>query len=465
MSYSTPSLEHADAELFKQLIQQWSAKRRRNGIRTVYYDGKYALRDLGISVPPQLKKVEAVLGWPAKGVNTLGARCTFDGFVLPGQDQDPFDISALMADNSMDVELPQALTSSLIHATSFLTVTPGDTSAGEPDVLIMARSAMSGTGIWDRRRRALRAALSIVDVDDQGVPNEMVMYQPHKVQVLRRSGGSWQVAEMKNHLGRVWVEPLTYRPELERPFGHSRISRAVMALTDAAVRTLVRGEGHAEFFASPQRYLLGADEDAFSPDRWQALLGRFLSINRDENGDLPEIGQFAQTSMQPHMDQLRSLASLFAGETSVPLSSLGIVQDNPSSAEAIYAAREDLVIEANAANRVWGAALRRAAITAVMLRDGLTEVPDELRPLQAKWRNPATPSVVSASDAIVKQVTAIPWLAESDVALEALGYDQPTITRLLADKRRIQGRQAIAQLTSAAAPSVAPTLPVDDVES
>lgn len=456
-----PQLDHADANLMDQLLNQWAQKRHRNMLRSLYYDGKNALRDLGISIPPQLRTMEAVLGWPAKAVGVLAARCNFDGFVMPGQDQDPFDLAGMFVDNDMDVELPQALTSSLIHAASFLTITPGDTSAGEPDVLLLARSAKFGTGLWDRRRRSMRAALSIVDMDETGYPVELVMYQPDKVSTFTRmQPGRWVVDVRPNRTGRVWVEPLVYRPELDRPFGHSRISRAVMSLTDSAIRTIVRSEVAAEFFNTPQRYLLGADEGAFASDaeRWKAVMGRFLAISRDEEGEVPEIGQFAQQSMQPHMDQLRGWASLFAGETGVPVSSLGIVQDNPSSAEAIYAAKEDLVIEAGSANRVWGAALRRAATTAVMLRDGLSEPPAEMRAVQAKWRNPATPSVVSASDALVKQVSAIPWIADSDVALESLGYDQATITRLRADKRRSQGSANLAALVAAGRSESAPAV-------
>jgi hypothetical protein len=449
--------------LLDELMNKWAQKRHRNLLRSVYYDGKNALRDLGISIPPQLKTMETVLGWPAKAVGVLAARCNFDGFVLPGQEQDPFDLAGLFADNDMDVELPQAITSSLIHATSFLTITPGDTGAGEPEVLFLARSAKFGTGLWDRRRRSMRAALSIMEVDgENGMPTELVMYQRDKVSTFRRtSPGRWTVDVQANRTGRVWVEPLVYRPELDRPFGHSRISRAVMSLTDSAIRTVVRSEVAAEFFNTPQRYLLGAEEGAFSSDaeRWKAIMGRFLAITRDEEGEVPEVGQFAQQSMQPHMDQLRGWASLFAGETGVPVSSLGIVQDNPSSAEAIYAAKEDLVIEANSANRVFGSALRRAATTGVMLRDGLSEPPEELRLVQAKWRNPATPSVVSASDALVKQVSAIPWIAESDVALESLGYDQATITRLRADKRRAEGRATAAALVAAARAQQAPAAP------
>jgi len=447
-----PELNDQDGEVLRELLNQWAAKRSRNALRTTYYEGKNLLRDLGISIPPQLKTVETVLGWPAKAVGALVSRCNFDGFVLPGSEQDPFDLGGLLADNNMDVELPQAFTSSKIHSTSFLTVTPGDTSAGEPEVLFLARSARWATGLWDRRSRSLKAGLSITDTDESGTPSEFVMYQRDKVSTFRkRSDGRWAVEIQANRTGRVWMEPLTFRPELERPFGHSRISRAVMSITDSAVRTVLRSEVSAEFFNTPQRYVLGAEEGAFAGDtaKWKAVMGRMLAISRDEEGELPQVGQFTQQSMQPHMEQLRGWASLFAGETSLPVSSLGIVQDNPASAEAIYAAKEDLVMEAAAANRVYGSALRRAATTAVMLRDGLTEPPPEMRQLQAKWRNPATPSVVSASDALVKQATVLPWLAESDVALEALGYDQATITRLRADKRRAEAGQRLDRVIAA----------------
>ena len=467
-----PDLSEQDAALLAELLNQWAAKRHRNDLRTAYFDGKNLLRDLGISIPPQLKTVETVLGWPMKGVTGLASRCNFDGFVIPGDEQDPFDLSGLLADNNIDVELPQAITSSLVHATSFLTVTPGDTSAGEPEVLLLARSARWATGLWDRRTRSLRAGLSVTDTDDTGTPIEFEMYQRDKVTTFRKSGGKWTAEIQANRTGRVWMEPLTFRPEIDRPFGHSRISRAVMSITDSAVRTVLRSEVSAEFFNSPQRYVLGAEEGAFAGDaaKWKAIIGRLLAISRDEDGELPQVGQFSQQSMQPHMDQLRGWAALFAGETNLPVSSLGIVQDNPASAEAIYAAKEDLVMEAAAANRVYGSALRRAATTAVMLRDGLTEPPEEMRQLQAKWRNPATPSVVSASDALVKQAAVMPWLAESDVALEALGYDQATITRLRADKLRAEGRQRmdalIAQAQAATTPAPAETseVPADGVE-
>lgn len=446
-----PAPRGTDQAALEKMIHQWGAKRPRNILRSVYYEGKNALLDFGISLPPKMRNIDVVLGWPFKAVNTLGARCQFDRFVSPSGEEDPYGVNALFVESGGDATLPQAITSALTHAVSFLTVTPGDTSAGEPEVLILPKSAAEATGLWDARTQSLSDGLSILSTDDGGMPDRLVWYARDHVTTFERRQGKWYADTQDNPTGRVWMEPLSFRPELHRPMGHSRISRAVMSLTDAGLRTLARSESHAEFFASPQRWALGADKEAFGigEDRWNAVMSRFLVISKDEDGDTPTLGQFSQMSMQPHFDHLRTLASLFSGETGLALSSLGIVQDNPSSAEAIYAAKEDLVIEAKSAQRVWNAPLRRTAITAVMLRDDLTEVPEDLAGLRGNWLNAATPSIVSASDAIVKQVTAMPWIAESEVALEALGYDEGTIARLLADKRRSQGPSILAQLAGA----------------
>ena len=452
-----PEMAGADLDLLRELIAHWQAKLPRNLLRRRYYDGKNRLRDLGISIPPALRSVETVVGWPAKAVSAMSHRINFEGFVAPGSD-DPFGLSSVMADNQAAVELPQLWTSALVHSVAFLAVTEGDPLAGEPAVLLQPVSALHGTALWDRRRRALRAALIVSGVsEDEASPTEMVLLLPDRVGVCaRRPGGRWAVVWRRHSLGRVPVEPVVYSPDLDRPFGRSRISRGVMSITDEAVRTVLRTETSAEFYTSPQRYALGVDEDPFVDKdgnpvpRWEAVLGRVWTIGNDEDGNTPTVGQFAQMTMQPHTDHLRTIAARFASEASLPMSSLGIVQDNPASAEAIFAAKEDLVIECQSAMRSFGASLSRAGQTAVMLRDGLSEPPREALALQAKWANPATPSVVSAADAAVKFVAAVPDLAESTVILEQMGFSQSDITRVLADRARRRGRSVIESALAAA---------------
>ena len=77
-----------------------------------------------------------------------------------------------------------------------------------------------------------------------------------------------------------------------------------------------------------------------------------------------------------------------------------------------------------------------------------SEDSDELDRLQVNWRDHARPSQAALSDAIVKQVTAMPWLANSDVILEKLGYTDSDITRLLVDKRKAETRSVLDSLVN-----------------
>ena len=460
-----PPLYADEQDELNRLLTQWTAKKTRNLLRAAYYDGKNAVNTIGISTPPNFRNVATVLGWPAKAVDVLNRRCNLDGFVIPGGSAADLGIPEMWADNNLDGESPQWGISSLIHSCAFIVTTRGDTEAGEPPVVLTGRDALSSTGIWEPRRRVIRSFLSIIATDEAGGPTEMVMYLPGGNVFMTNTGRVWRVERREHSLGRVPVELLPYQPRLGRPFGSSRISRAVMSLTDSALRTVIRSEVSAEFYSAPQRYLLGADEKAFQDangnvkTQWQAIIGRIWAIDRDEDGEVPTVGQFPQSSQQPHMDQLRAWAQLFAGETSIPVSSLGISSEaNPASAEAYHASREDLIQEAEGVTDAWGPAYCRAILTGIQLRDELDEIPAEFRALRAKWRNPATPSRAAAADAGLKTIQAFPWIAETEVGLEMMGFDQPTVDRLLAERRRLNGAQALRAITEAAqrgAPGVA----------
>lgn len=445
------SLNHQDASLLGELLQVWEDKRRRNLVRSVYYDGKNALKDFGISIPPQMRNVETTLGWISKGVNSLTDRSVFEGFVSASGEDDPFGLSGIMADNDFEVEFPQAVVSSAIHACSFLTVSQGDVQSGEPEILVLARAAEDSAALWDRRRRAIRGFLSVIDMDDTKQPSQMVMYTPEKVVTLTKRQSSWAVDIVRNPIGTVSVAPLVYKPELKRPFGHSRISRAAMSITDSALRTVLRSEVSSEFYSAPEYWLFGADVSAFqNADKWSAVMGRIKALEYEDTDPKPELHRFSGASPQPHTEQLRMWATLFAGEMGLSVSSLGVVHDNPSSADAIYAAKEDLIIDCRQANTVWGRGAVRAMQLAVRLRDGLDSVPEEMRTLHANYTDPAIVSPSAAADAFSKRAAAIEGFANSEVGLETAGLTREQIIRFQAEQRRNQAGSRLTELVAAA---------------
>lgn len=447
-------LTEYEQDAMNRLFKVWSSKLTRNKLRMKYYRKKNALKDLGISIPPQLKTLETVLGWAAKSVDMLAARTIFDGFVYDEEIDN--GIENILRENKFKLMYKQASVSELVHSCAFITVSKG--APGEPDVLISFYSAENGAAIWDSRLKRIECGFTVVEVDeDTGQPTWINLYTNDAV-VECKKDGVWEANRLRHSQGRPLMEAMVYCPDLDRPMGKSRISRAVMSISDSAVRTALRSEVSAEFFTSPQKYMLGVDDAIFADQtKWEAYIGNILAITKDEDGDVPSVGQFSQMSMQPHIDYMRSLAALFAGETNIPISSLGIIHDNPASAEAMRTAETYLIMEAESLNETNGDALRNIGLLvhAISQNTTIDKLSDAEKSIEPRFRNPSMPSVVSQSDAIIKQASAIPWLADTEVALEELGYNKEQRTRLLSDKRKIMARAALEQARQTAAEKVA----------
>lgn len=452
------ALDAKEARLVKLLADRIIKREPRNELRSAYLDGENRLKHLGLSIPPELKKLEAIVGWPAKAVYTLENRLDLDGFVLT--DGSPADdrLNGLADRNHLQTEASQGHTASLTHGTSFISVTPGD-GVRTPDAVIMAHSARQATALRSRRTRLLTAGMVATPSED-GEPGAVTVFTEDTEIVLIHEGNKVWVERNEHGLGRVPMVDLSHRPWLERPFGISRISRPVMSLTDQAVRASVRAEAHGEFLSFPQRFLMGADREAFRTSDgevvtgWELYLGRLNGIPRDKDGNLPELKEFAGTSGQAHTEQLRSVAMMFSGETSIPPSFLGVIQDNPASADAIRAAEADLVKHAERAQTVFGQSWCEVARLAVHVADGV--YPDHLEGLRARWRDAATPTKAAAAQSVMSLVTAGVLPPISEVTYELLGYDESMIRRLMADATRAAATGALTELLT-------PTAEVPDV--
>ena len=407
-------------EMFLDLVNLWAAKAPRNRLRMRYYNGKNVLKDFGISIPPQLRAVETVVGWPKKAVDSMAVRCRFDGFTA-NDSAVQTALNAIDTRSRLRVKYRQATESTLIHSCTFATVGVDENRQSRIDFY----SAEDGAARWDDAAGRIAYGMVINEYED-GIPSIMTMYTDDAaVTFVLVDGNNYEWFAQPYTMGRPTMEALTYRPTFDKPLGQSRINRAVMSITDSAVREALRTEISAEFFTSPQKYLLGADENAFkNKTKWEAYIGNIFAVGRDENGDLPTFGQLPQGSMQPHADYMRSLAARFSGETNVPISTLGVLHDQPSSAEAIYAASEPLIIECEDFNDSARESLRTLALMALAAEQGvpLASLDGAYRDFTPNFRSPAMPSVVSQTDAMVKIASVVPGFAGTDVFFEQIGF-------------------------------------------
>ena len=452
-----PGLDDDEHRLLNRLLEQLDEKARRNNLRAAYYDGKHAVRQLGSIVPPQYYRIGVVLGWSAKAVDILARRCNLDGFIWPDGDLNSLGIKELVDNNYLLTEFSAAEVQSLIHGVVFAINTDGDTELGESSSLLHFKDAAQATGDWNSRTRRMDNLLSITSRDDDGHPDAIAIYLDGETITGHKDRGRWELADRTFHDYGVPVEALPYKPRIGRPLGVSRISRAVMSLHDQALRTVIRLEGHMDVYSFPEMWMLGADASIFKnadgsvKPVWQTMLSRIKGVPDDD--DAPEslaradVKQFAASSPQPHLDALKQQAQLFSGETSIPLTSLGVSDmSNPTSADSYIASREDLIAEAEGATDDWSPPLRRAVIRALAIQNGETKIPDEWKSLDAKWRSPMYLSRAAQADAGAKQLATVPWLADTDVGLELLGLDEQQVTRAMAAKRRSGIESVVAKL-------------------
>ncbi len=441
-------LSQDDANLFVRLVNVWNGRLQSNLTRSVYYDGEAALKDFGISLPPQMRNVSAALGWVGKGVRAVTDRSRFEGVVSADGSVDPFDMSVIISENKFKAQYAQAKVSSAVHGCSFLTVTLD--AAGRP--LIRPVAADAGAALWDRTSMSLSAFLQVAETDETNQPVVLVLYTPEKAVTIRKSGGRPVVESVvRNPIGRVTAVPLPYAPELSRPLGHSRISRAAMYYSDAALRSIVRSEVSSEFYSAPEYWLFGAEVSSFvGNDRWTAVMGRIKALDTESDApeDKPTLHRFNGASPQPHTDQLRMWANLFADDQDLDVKFAD--SSNPSSADAIFAAKETLIATTRDANEVWDGEAAEALRMAVMLRDGMSEPSDELRRITMRSTPPEIVSPSARADSFSKLAAAIPGFGESEVGMEFAGLPREQIVRFQAERERSGADSRLRALVDAA---------------
>lgn len=435
-------LSDHEMRIVKGLTAQLRSCRPRNLLRKRLIDGKAAVKAMSPMLPPYLRRTGAVLGWPMKACEAVNRRVRLEGFDLPGGDISRYGLDQVLTENQYLLEVRQTQLSSLTHGVAWEIVGRGDTSVGEPEVYITSRSALDGTGEWNRRTRRLDSFLDVYKWSDSGEePRDFMLYLPgYTVTVVKGV-----VEDVEEHgLPHIPVTPVVYRPTLDKPFGRSRLTRSMMFLTGAAVRALLRMEGTADFYGTPHILLLGAlleqfqDSNGTAASTWDFLMSKINAIPDDDQDAInprAEVVQLQQGSQQPHMDSLDQIAAAFAGETGIPVGSLGvgIKQANPTSAESYESSREDLIGEAEDAQDVWGGQHVRTMQLAYMTLTGRDSLPPALRGLLPRFRDARRVTRSAAADATLKLTTAFPWMVESEAILENVGFDKATTDRLKAD--------------------------------
>lgn len=249
------------------------------------------------------------------------------------------------------------------------------------------------------------------------------------------------------------MEPLIWNATSAKPFGRSRLKRAIRSLIDDYIRTVANATIALEFDTTPQKYLLGVTDeqyDAIMSDKFRQYVGNILTATTNpETGENPEFGQLVQGSLTPHVEKMRMTATQFSAATGLTITDVGIVNDaNPTSSDAILAQSQTLVLMAQQLNTGNGDALQTIMLMALAIARNvpLDELTDEEHSVMAHFKNPAMPSVAVTADAAIKIASSRQEFASTDTFLEMIGFDQADIRRIKAQEQRVRGQQLLVEV-------------------
>lgn len=403
--------QYRGIEYFRKKLEN---KRRRVLTRYKYYEMKNDVDDFFTSVIPEEFKCFGVsLGWCGKAVDSIADRLTFDGFK-----NDNLNLNEIYNMNNPDILTNSGNLSALIASCCFLYISRDE--VGYPRLQVI--DGGNATGEIEPITNLLKEGYAVLRRNDNGKPTLEAHFVTGYTMIYENKR---LVDAIPNPAPYPLLVPIINRPDAVRPFGHSQISRACISILQSALRTLKRSEISSEFYSFPQKYALGTNDNA----NWEgekATLASFINFTKDEDGDRPTLGQFQQQSMAPFVEQMRMYAALFSGETGLTLDDLGFPSDNPSSAEAIKAAHENLRLKAKKAQQTFGSGYLNAGYLAACLRDDYTYSREILYLTKPMWKPLFEPDMATFStlgDGIIKINQAVPGAIDKQVIKDLTGLD------------------------------------------
>lgn len=451
----------ADARDLAQCVAVLGANEGRNHDLYEVYEGTVPLRKVPTLVPDQYKSLRIGCPWPEVAVQSVVERSRLAGFVFPDEGDDG-GLREVAERCDLAQGYQSALTDALVTGVSFAVV-----GRDEVGACVRWHTARNAAGLWDYAHGRLRCGFAIVDRARRSVatgdetrdtvPSKVDFYTPLGCWELTREGTSpaWSAEWLPDPAGEPRIVALPFRPDGTHPLGRSRFSAPIRAIVQEYMANALNLHVASEYTALGQKWATGLSDEQFSAlaeAKWKFTADNaILATENPDTNAAPQFGNFTQQSMEPILSVKRSLATDFAAAASIPISELLTQDSNPTSAEALTAAKDKLIALVESVNERNRRVLRRIALLLMAVEgncpvSGLT---DAQRAVMVRMERPETISAAAQSTAIMQKCSTFPFLSTSDVAIEEAGFTEDQQARLKADRDRWESRQQVAEATQA----------------
>jgi hypothetical protein len=406
-----------------------------------YYNAEARPEAIGLTVPLEMRKLLAYVGYPRIYVDSIAERQEMQGFrvkmaaaaataqatarpaaqPLAAPAGDPTSSATAGSDpagqmwdwwqaNDLDVYSTLGHTEALVHGRAYITISKPDPAIDlfwDPEVpIIQVESSDTLFAVTDNRTRRVQQAVRVI-YDASGSTVVMVtLYLPNLTHGwIRVDGELVDYFDNPHNLGVVPVVPILNRTLLSDTTGTSQITPELRSATDAAARIMMDLQGAAETLAVPQRFIFGATPSEVGVDaqtrqkNFDAYFARILAFSSKEG----KAGQFSAAELMNFVSALDAIDKKTAAYTGLPPQYLSFSSANPASAEAIKASEARLVKLVERKNVLFGGAWEQTMrIATAVMGGGMKSIDPSLYRLESVWADPSTPTYAAKADGASK---------------------------------------------------------------
>lgn len=390
-----------------------------------YYLGRQRVEQLGMAIPPQMRRFLVIANWCRVVVDTINSRqqvraLTAGSSAQDGQLRAIWDASNLSAHTSM------FNADRMIYGRAFMSVGANEDDRSLPWVRVESPREMDA--IIDVRREMVTSACRFYGWDDAlALPTtttslsatKVTLYLPNvTVWAERDAVGSWVEVDRDEHrLGAVPVVMHLNRRLSGAWTGESQMSD-VIPLVDASARSLTNMQFAQEAHGIPRMWMTGiAKGDFVGPDgkpipQFEAY---FDAIHMLTSKDA-KVGQLTAADLKNFETTMSMYGTQASIVTGFPGRYFGLQTANPPAEGAIKADEAQLTRSVEEQNEQVGMTFGWAGSLALRFATG------ERARVHTTWFDPATPTVSQREDALAKRRAA--GVLSREGYWDELGWDE-----------------------------------------
>lgn len=180
---------------------------------------------------------------------------------------------------------------------------------------------------------------------------------------------------------------------------------------------------------------MGVDSDT-QVDKLETQTGDVLKIGTNDNGQIPQIGEFAQHVLAPFNDSILLSARNFCSETKLNLSNLALGSNAPQSPEALEIVGDDLRDDILAWQTELSEQIKYLALTLWMYDNNVTSLDDNFKKMYeattVSWLPIFRADVAKFGDGLTKIAQGAPGIIRQRSIWRNLGLTSQEIDALIA---------------------------------